>query len=90
MNTGDRWNKGKEGQTAWSLQCGQDGAPQVYFSHAQEEARGQRHADTQQEGCGQGARALAASRGQRWAQTSGGLVATVRSSDFNLQSSRKL
>lgn len=66
------------------------GVPQAHFSHAQEEARGQRHADTQQEGCRQGEWALAASRGQRWAQTSGCLVATVRSSDFNLQSSRKL
>ena len=78
----------KEGQTAWSLQCGQDGAPQVHFSHAQEEVRGQRHADTQQEGKRRGL--WAASRGQRWALTSGCLVATVRSSDFNLQSSRKL
>lgn len=90
MNRGERWNKGKEDQTVWSLQCGQEGAPPGTLQPFPGGGEGTAPCRTQQERCGQGERALVASRGQRWAQTPGYLVATVRSSDFNLQSSRKL
>lgn len=69
--------------------CGQEGPPGT-LQPCPGGSEGRAPWRTQQEGWGQGERALVASRGQRWAQTPGRLVATVRSSDFNLQSSRKL